>query len=199
MLPSTCLIPLLLHLTNAALKEPCFGTNDVAGVCLPLANCTDAEGTLSYNPLCSTPDDQTSDIRCCTQPQCSLDIGGPFFSPHRRRSSSSPGQPNCRWTSDCTGTSVEGACEGPVQMQCCSVGGSGFGGYAAPTVPGRPCSATAVAGVKRIVRAFPGRVREVLCARNCACPGTSDHCCGLATDLMISDQTGVSSLFLAWG
>jgi hypothetical protein len=32
----------------------------------------------------------------------------------------------------------------------------------------------------------------VFCIRDCACPGTSDHCCGLATDMMCSDAGGVS-------
>ena len=52
------------------------------------------------------------------------------------------------------------------------------------------CKSVAVAGARAIVNAFPGRVREVFCIRNCACPGSSDHCCGKATDMVSSTCSG---------
>lgn len=48
-----------------------------------------------------------------------------------------------------------------------------------------------------MVNANPGDVRQIYCTRDCACPGTSDHCCGLAIDFMCSSAGGVSFLFLS--
>lgn len=107
-----------------------------------------------------------SKIRCCTKAPCS-------------------GGDGCRWKSDCAGTSLTGRCPGPTQFQCCTSSATGFGGYGSPSIPAvGACRSVAVAGARAIVNAFPGRVREVFCIRNCACPGTSDHCCGKATDMV---------------
>lgn len=53
------------------------------------------------------------------------------------------------------------------------------------------CKKVAVDGAKAVIKAFPRRVREIGCTRDCSCPGTSDHCCGKAIDFMISDAGGV--------
>lgn len=42
-----------------------------------------------------------------------------------------------------------------------------------------------------MVNGNPGKVREIYCTRDCACPGDSDHCCGLAIDFMCSSAGGV--------
>ncbi|KAI8156496.1 hypothetical protein K4K50_005589 [Colletotrichum sp. SAR 10_71] len=98
---------------------------------------------------------------------------------------------NCRFTSDCAGTSVANQCPGPSTFKCCDSSASGFGGYGAPnTLTVGACKSVAVNGAKKIVAAFPGRVREIFCTRDCTCPGDSDHCCGKATDMMCSDAGG---------
>jgi hypothetical protein len=78
-------------------------------------------------------------------------------------------------------------------MKCCSSSATGFGGYGAPAIPSvGACKSVAVSGAQKVVAAWPGRVRQIYCTRDCACPGTSDHCCGKAIDFMCSDGGGVS-------
>lgn len=80
-------------------------------------------------------------------------------------------------------------------MKCCQSSATGFGGYAAPKIPAvGSCKEVAVNGAKKIVAAFPGRIRDIGCVRSCTCgvAGASDHCCGKATDMMCSDVTEVS-------
>jgi len=104
----------------------------------------------------------------------------------------------CRWTSDCTGTTKANLCPGPASFKCCFASG-GSGGYPAPDIPSvGSCKRIAVDGAKAIVKQFPGKVREIGCIRppcvsKCGEPGQSDHCCGMATDMMCSDKTGVST------
>ncbi|KAI6344290.1 hypothetical protein MCOR14_000924 [Pyricularia oryzae] len=49
-------------------------------------------------------------------------------------------------------------------------------------------------GAGRIVEAWPGRIRQVYCARDCRCGEGSDHCCGKATDMMCSDAGDAATL-----
>lgn len=143
-----------------------------SGVCISSSSCAAAGGT-TINGACPW---DAADIKCCTKASCPNGSAG-----------------NCRWKSDCAGTTVAGLCPGPAQMQCCSSSAQGFGGYSAPKIPAvGACKSVAVEGAKKVVAAFPGRVREIFCTRNCACPGTSDHCCGKAIDFMCSDAGGVS-------
>ncbi|ESU08885.1 hypothetical protein FGSG_04239 [Fusarium graminearum PH-1] len=94
-----------------------------------------------------------------------------------------------------TSISAAGQCPGPSQMKCCSSAATGFGGYSAPTIPAvGACKAVSVNAAKKVVAAFPGRIREIGCKRDCSCPGSSDHCCGLATDFMCSDGGGSATL-----
>lgn len=117
-----------------------------------------------------------ADIKCCSKAGCANTSAG-----------------NCRWASDCAGSFVSGLCPGPAQMKCCSSAATGFGGYSAPSYPAvGACKVAAVNGAKKVVAAWPGRVRQIYCTRDCACPGTSDHCCGKAIDFMCSDGGGVS-------
>ncbi|PWI75078.1 hypothetical protein PCL_05736 [Purpureocillium lilacinum] len=160
----------------AALNEPCYGPNGLSGVCVSTSACSKAGGTTIAG---ACPADAAS-VRCCSKPKC----GDASF----------PGG-NCRWQSDCAGaTSPRAFCPGPAQFKCCASPAGGFGGYpAAPKIPAvGACKKNAVEGARKIVAAFPGRVREVFCTRDCKCPGTSDHCCGLATDMMCADGGGVS-------
>ncbi|KAJ6443200.1 nucleoporin NUP49/NSP49 [Purpureocillium lavendulum] len=161
----------------AALNEPCYGPNGLAGVCVRTASCASAGGT-SIAGACPA---DAADVRCCSKPKC----GDASFAG------------NCRWQSDCAGKTAQQAfCPGPGQFKCCDSAAAGFGGYPArPKIPPvGACKKTAVDGAGRIVDAFPGRVREVFCIRDCACPGSSDHCCGLATDMMCADGGGVGTL-----
>ncbi|KAK2592686.1 hypothetical protein QQS21_009616 [Conoideocrella luteorostrata] len=175
---------MLLHLLHllaatalAAPNEPCYGPSSQAGVCTTDASCSKAGGT-SISGAC--PADPAS-IKCCLKPKCSFGADG---------------RGNCRWQSDCAGqSSPNPLCPGPNQMKCCDNTAVGFGGYKAPAIPAvGACKASAVAGAKKVVAAFPGRVREIGCVRNCKCPGSSDHCCGLAIDFMCSDGGGVPTL-----
>ncbi|KAL0944968.1 D-alanyl-D-alanine carboxypeptidase [Colletotrichum truncatum] len=156
----------------AATNEPCYSTDGRAGVCVLSSTCESGGGT-TINGACPA---DAANVKCCSKSSCGS--GG-----------------NCRWASDCAGTSASNQCPGPAQFKCCSSTAGGFGGYGAPTIPPvGACKAVAVDGAKKIVAAFPGRVREIGCVRDCACPGTSDHCCGKATDMMCSDAGGVPTL-----
>ncbi|KAF2257897.1 hypothetical protein CC78DRAFT_563255 [Lojkania enalia] len=163
------------HFANAALNEPCYGTNGVAGVCVSTASCS-SSGGVSISGAC--PSDP-ADVKCCSKPSCGA----------------SPG--NCRWTSDCAASSLSNLCPGPSGFKCCQSSAQGFGGYSAPTIPAvGGCKQVSVDGAKKVVAAFPGRVREIGCTRACACNAnpTSDHCCGKAVDLMCSDAGGTPTI-----
>ncbi|GKT51468.1 uncharacterized protein ColSpa_11649 [Colletotrichum spaethianum] len=143
------------------------------GVCVTTTTCSSNGGT-TIDGACPA---DAANVKCCTKSPCGSSGG------------------NCRWTSDCAGTSASNQCPGPSAFQCCSSSASGFGGYGAPSIPSvGACKQVAVDGAKEIVAAFPGRVREVFCTRDCTCPGTSDHCCGKATDMMCSDGGGVPTV-----
>ncbi|KAI8216905.1 hypothetical protein K4K53_009713 [Colletotrichum sp. SAR 10_77] len=152
----------------AAVNEPCYGSGGRAGVCVTTSSCSSSGGT-TINGACPKDPDN---VKCCTKASCGS--GG-----------------NCRFTSDCAGTSVANQCPGPSTFKCCDSSASGFGGYGAPnTLTVGACKSVAVNGAKKIVAAFPKRVREIFCTRDCTCPGDSDHCCGKATDMMCSDAGG---------
>lgn len=151
------------------------GLTLVTGVCVRPADCT-ADGGTTIDGACPW---DGSGIKCCSKPTCRNGADG-----------------NCRWVSDCADSSVSGQCPGPSAFKCCSSKATGFGGYRAPDIPSiGACKRVAVDGAKKIVAAFPGRVREIGCVRpHCSCgPRGSDHCCGMATDMMCSDGGGVSS------
>ncbi|KAK3295266.1 peptidase M24, structural domain-containing protein [Chaetomium fimeti] len=156
----------------AAVNEPCVGSGGrAAGVCISTTSCKSAGG-VSISGACPA---DASNIKCCTKASCANGSAG-----------------NCRWQSDCGGKSVSNKCPGPSQMKCCSSGTTGFGGYKAPAFPAvGACKSVAVSGAKKVVAAWKGRVRQIYCTRDCACPGTSDHCCGKAIDFMCSDGGGV--------
>ncbi|KAM7213791.1 D-alanyl-D-alanine carboxypeptidase [Rhypophila decipiens] len=157
----------------AAVNEPCYGSGGRAGVCMTTSKCS-ADGGTTINGACPSDPDN---VKCCTKASCNS--GG-----------------NCRWKSDCAGTAASGFCPGPSQFKCCSSSATGFGGYSAPRIPSvGSCKKVAVDGAKKIVAAWPGRVREIGCVRDCSCSsGNSDHCCGKATDMMCSDGGGVPTV-----
>jgi hypothetical protein len=187
------LLSLILAITaaQAALNEPCVGSSGAPGkppptenrfhsspqltlptpgVCVKSADCKAAGGTSISGACPSDP----ADVKCCSKPTC--------------------GKGNCRWTSDCPGESVAGQCPGPSSFKCCQSSANGFGGYKVPSFPAvGACKQVSVDGSKRIVAAFPGRVHQVYCTRDCKCGSGSDHCCGKASDIMCSDNGGVSS------
>lgn len=164
---------------RTTLNGPCTGASGKPGVCIATKACTSGGGTF-VNDKCP---DQPEDIKCCTKPTCGS--GG-----------------NCRWTKDCGSGShtVDNLCPGPDAFKCCvpgagSSGGGSSGGksFKDPKFPSvGACKAVAVNGAKKIVDANKGLVREIFCTRDCSCPGTSDHCCGKATDMMCTSGGGVS-------
>ncbi|KAF7561960.1 hypothetical protein G7046_g2182 [Stylonectria norvegica] len=125
----------LLTIALAANNEPCYGPSGRAGVCISTSSCSSAGGT-SISGACPA---DAANIKCCSKPSCGS--GG-----------------NCRWQSDCGGSSVANQCPGPSQMKCCSSSATGFGGYKAPKIPPvGACKKVAVDGAGKIVKAFPGR------------------------------------------
>jgi hypothetical protein len=168
---------LLVFLGEAALSEPCIGANNAEGVCVTVSSCNTAGG-ITVNGRC--PSDPAN-VKCCTKPSCKNSSKG-----------------NCRWKSDCAGSVVANQCPGPTQFQCCSASGTGFGGYGKPnTLTVGVCKKVAVNGANLIIKAFPGRVRELGCIRDCQCINKydrDDHCCGKAIDLMCSDAGGVPTM-----
>ncbi|KEZ39366.1 hypothetical protein SAPIO_CDS10065 [Scedosporium apiospermum] len=123
----------------AATNEPCIGSGGAAGVCITTSACSAAGGTSITGACPSDP----SNVRCCTKPSCSNGSNG-----------------NCRWQSDCAGSTVANQCPGPAQMKCCSSKATGFGGYSRPGLPAasNACKAVSVNGAKKILDAWPGRV-----------------------------------------
>lgn len=92
--------------TLGAVNGPC-SVDGTPGVCISTASCSDSDGSFRSGFCPNDP----SDIKCCTKPDCGA--GG-----------------NCRWTSQCSGTSQAGLCPGPADFKCClkSDGGSPGGG-----------------------------------------------------------------------
>jgi hypothetical protein len=166
-------IAALATAVSAAVNDPCYGPNGIAGVCMDTTQCSNGGGA-SIAGAC--PRD-ASNIRCCSKTSCPNTASG-----------------NCRWRSDCAGSTVTGQCPGPVQFQCCSSNALGWGGYSRPTVPAvGACRQVAVTGANRVIDQWPGRIRQIFCIRDCSCGSGSDHCCGKAIDYMLSDGGGVSS------
>lgn len=156
---------------RATINGPCTGAGGAPGVCIPTTDCAAKSGTSILNACPGLADN----VRCCTKTSCGT--GG-----------------NCRFASSCKTNTLTGLCPGPADFKCCVPGGSsGGGGYPTPRIPGvGACKAHAVSGAQRVVSGNPGKVREIYCTRDCSCPGTSDHCCGLAIDFMCSSAGGVS-------
>ncbi|EFE33521.1 uncharacterized protein ARB_07466 [Trichophyton benhamiae CBS 112371] len=160
----------------ATLNGPCTGARGAPGICISTSSCTKAGGSYISNACPGLP----IGIKCCSKTSCG--DGG-----------------NCRFTSACSsGNTQAGLCPGPSSFQCCLPKASGGGKFPPPKIPavGR-CKKTAVDGAKKIVAAHPGMVREIFCIRDCPCPSNSEHCCGLATDMMCTSEAGEYSK-LTW-
>lgn len=63
------------------------------------------------------------------------------------------------------------------------------GDYPAPDIPSTSsgCKKSVIDGAKKIVDKFPGKVREIGCIRDCQSGDSSDHCDGMATDMMVAE------------
>ena len=157
-----------------ATDSPCTGSGDAPGVCIATGSCTSRGGTYISGACPKDP----ADIKCCTKTSCGH--GG-----------------NCRWTSQCSsGNTLPDLCPGQAGFKCC-LPPSGDGGTFPPPkyVTVRRCKQRSMNGAEKIVAGNPGKVRQIICIRNCPCrPSNSDHCCGLATDLMCTSAYGVSIL-----
>ena len=56
------------------------------------------------------------------------------------------------------------------------------------------CKSIAIEGARKIRAQFPGRIKEIGCKRDCSISGeVSEHCTGMANDLLVSSAWGVSS------
>ncbi|KAF2429691.1 hypothetical protein EJ08DRAFT_272508 [Tothia fuscella] len=155
---------------RASLNGPCTGYGGAPGVCISTTDCTADGGRHILNACPGLPDN----IRCCTKTSCGS--GG-----------------NCRFTNTCaSGNTISNQCPGPADFKCCLPGTSpNPGGFPAPHIPAvGACKAPAVNGAQKVVAALPGKVREIFCTRDCACPGTSEHCCGMAIDFMCTSAGG---------
>ena len=162
-----------------------------AGVCLKTSDCSKDGGESIKGACAKDPDD----VRCCTKATCTdnskrdeIVAGG--LPRHLARAAFSG---NCRWSSDCAGKTQNSLCPGPGEFKCCDSNKEGFGGYGDTNDNWKGgCKAKAIKGAELIVKEFGSRVRAVGCLRDCAAGDSSDHCDGMATDLMCSDETEVS-------
>ncbi|KAL8769287.1 MAG: hypothetical protein Q9209_004669 [Squamulea sp. 1 TL-2023] len=126
---------------RAVVDGPCTGAGSAPGVCISTSKCTAGGGTHILNACPGTPDD----IRCCTKTSCGN--GG-----------------NCRFTSQCSTSTVPDLCPGPADFKCCvpggSTGGGGSGSFPTPRIPSvGACKAPAVNGAQKVVAGNPGAVR----------------------------------------
>lgn len=155
---------------RAVLDGPCTGKGNAPGVCVATSKCSSSGGTFISNACPGTP----NDVKCCTKTQCSSNG-------------------NCRWTSSCNGSTVSNQCPGPASFVCCVPQATSGAGYPPPALPlVGACKAKAVSGAGIIVKGNPGKVRQIYCTRKCECgKDPSDHCCGMATDMMCSSAGGV--------
>lgn len=155
---------------RAVLNGPCTGKDNAPGVCVATSECSSFHGTFISNACPGTPDN----IKCCTKALCS-DHG------------------SCRWTSSCTGRTVSNQCPGPSSFKCCIPKTGSPDVFLPPDLPPvGACKAKAVKGAAAIVKGNQGKVRQIYCTRKCPCgEDPSDHCCGMATDMMCSSAGGV--------
>ena len=180
-------LPLSIHLTlsstlnltpRSELNGPCTGAGGAPGVCISITNCDDGGGQTIIDACPGTPDN----IRCCTKTTCGTGNKG-----------------NCRFTSSCaSGITETNKCPGPANFKCCMPSGSSTpGSWPPPTFPSLSsgCKQIAIDGAKAIVAQFPGKTKEIGCIRKCDDPASSDHCTGMATDMMVANG-GVSTYFL---
>jgi len=156
---------------HSEVDGPCTGANGNPGVCIKTDKCTHAGGSFISSACPGTPDN----IKCCTKPHCGTDNKG-----------------NCRFTSSCTsGITETNKCPGPTNFKCCmpaSGGGCGTPGFPSTS---SGCKQVAIDGAKAIVAAFPCKVKSIGCIRKCSDSKSSDHCTGMATDMMVAEG-GVS-------
>ncbi|EXJ55516.1 hypothetical protein A1O7_08444 [Cladophialophora yegresii CBS 114405] len=155
-----------LLLARSEVNGACTGSGGAPGVCISTSSCISAGGKYISGACPGTPED----IKCCNKTACGTGNKG-----------------NCRFTSSCSSGNTEtNQCPGPANFKCCMPAGSG------PQLPSTSsgCKQKAIDGAKAIVNAFPGKVKEIGCIRNCDDPSSSDHCTGMATDMMVTEAGG---------
>ena len=104
-------------LARSTLNGGCTGAGGAPGVCISTSSCHSGGGTYISNACPGTPED----IKCCTKPACGS--GG-----------------NCRWTSECSGSTVSNLCPGPASFKCCEPSSGGGGGSGGTSSIGGPIS-----------------------------------------------------------
>ena len=149
-------------------------------MCVDESKCKSAGGSTISNACPGTPDS----VKCCTKASCGSSIQA-FLGTAEQEA---VGAGNCRWASDCNGSSISNHCPGPTDFRCCQSSDPGCGGYSQPPRFSQGgCQQVAIKGAEAIIAHFPGSIREVGCKRD---PGShpSDHDTGHATDMMCSDR-----------
>ncbi|MCJ1466256.1 hypothetical protein MMC07_004875 [Pseudocyphellaria aurata] len=122
---------------RAVLNGQCTGKGSAPGVCIATGKCSSGGGTFITGACPGLP----NDIKCCTKTACGS--GG-----------------NCRWTSQCSGTTVSNLCPGPAGFKCCVPSTSPAGQYPTPAFPAvGACKQKSVDGARKIVAGNPGKVR----------------------------------------
>lgn len=86
-----------------AVNGPC-SIDGTPGVCISTSSCSGSDGSFRSGFCPNDP----SNIKCCIKPECGS--GG-----------------NCRFSSQCSGSTKTGLCPGPADFQCCLGKSSGGG------------------------------------------------------------------------
>ncbi|KAJ4299631.1 hypothetical protein N0V90_004877 [Kalmusia sp. IMI 367209] len=87
---------------RSSVNGPCTGAGGAPGVCISTSSCQSGGGSFISNACPGTPDN----IKCCVKTTCAT--GG-----------------NCRWNSQCSGSTQSGLCPGPSNFKCCTPKPSG--------------------------------------------------------------------------
>ncbi|RPB21165.1 hypothetical protein L211DRAFT_790944 [Terfezia boudieri ATCC MYA-4762] len=91
------LLLIAASIAQARINGPC-SVELTPGVCISTASCKKGGGR-SHRGYC--PNDP-ADIKCCTKTSCGTGGWG-----------------DCRWTSQCFGTTISNKCPGPAEFKCC--------------------------------------------------------------------------------
>ena len=156
---------------RAVENGPCTGSSSTPGVCIQQPHARPLGGTISTMLATLYP------ITSNAVPRSSAACEGVVVSP--RIAVQAP---------------LTELCPGPACFKCCVPGGEGGGSSGPYPTPAYPAVVACKGPASFSCRESGAKVREIYCTRDCSCPGTSDHCCGLAIDFMCTSAGAVSAL-----